>query len=204
MAGMTAIEEYVPERPAASPASQRDQVDATVDRWLRENPDIDIPSKTAALRLRRLSHHLERELRRDLLPQDVEMWEFEVLLALRGTAEHQLSAGALLRYCQVTSGAISNRLARLESRGWVRRDVDTRDRRQVLVTLTPEGQLRAQALIALKTEAEQRLFANVDRATLERLTGDLRTLLLSVEGPAQDELSTQDLLDVCSPVPPTD
>ena len=198
---MASTTEYASERQATGAVFQRDQVDAIVEHWRQEDPDIDVVAKTAATRLRRLSHHLERELRRDLLPQDVEMWEFEVLLALRRAPEHQLSAGALLRFCQVTSGAISNRLARLESRGWVRRDVDTRDRRQVLVSLTPEGVERARALVAMKTEAEHRLFANLDRATLERLADDLRTLLVSVEGPANEDLTPEEMLAVCPTQP---
>ena len=199
---MVSATEYTSHRQVPAVVAQRDQVDAIVEHWRQEDPDIDVVAKTAATRLRRLSHHLERELRRDLQPQDVEMWEFEDLLALRRAPAFQLSAGALLRLCQVTSGAISNRLARLESRGWVRRDVDTRDRRQVLVSLTPEGEERAKALIAMKTEAEHRLFANLDRDVLERLAGDLRTLLLSVEGPANDDLTPEEMMAAC-PTQPT-
>jgi DNA-binding MarR family transcriptional regulator len=170
-----------------------------VAHWLRENPDMDVVAKATAARLRRLANHLERELRRDLLPLEIEMWELEVLLTLRRAPEHQLTAGALLRYCQVTSGAISNRLARLESRGWVRRDICPSDRRQVLVTLTPDGETRAAALIATKTETEQRMLANLDRDVLERLSTDLRTLLLSIEGPAGDELTSEQMLAACAP-----
>jgi DNA-binding MarR family transcriptional regulator len=183
----------------ASAEGDRDQVDLVVAHWLREDPDIDVVAKSTVARLRRLANRLERELRRDLLPLEIEMWELEVLLTLRRAPDHQLSAGALLRYCQVTSGAISNRLARLEARGWVRRDICPTDRRQVLVTLTPDGERRATALIATKTETEQRMLANVDRDTLERLSTDLRTLLLSIEGPAGEELTPEQLLAACAP-----
>ena len=164
----------------------RDQVDVLVGFWCRENPGLDVPTKTLAIRLGRMAHHLERELRRELAEHDTEMWEFEVLLALRKAPEHRLSAGALLRQSQVTSGAITNRVARLEQRGWVRRDVDPGDRRQVLVSLTAEGTERADQLLAIKTGAEQRLFSGLDRATITRMADDLRTLLVSVEGPAGD------------------
>jgi DNA-binding MarR family transcriptional regulator len=166
--------------------AQADQVDVVVAHWRRDDPGMDVATKTAALRLRRAANHLEREIRRELLPLEMEPWEFEMLLALHRAHGRRLSAGALLRQCQVTSGAISNRLARLEARGWVRRDIDLRDRRQVLVTLTDAGVARARQLMATKTVAEQRLFSGVDRATLERLTADLRTLLISLEGPADD------------------
>jgi DNA-binding MarR family transcriptional regulator len=165
----------------------RDQADIIVDNWRLEDPNLDVVVKSAAIRLRRAGHHLERALRREMTAFDVEMWEFDVLLTLRRVPGHQLSAGALTRACQVTSGAISNRLARLEERGWITRDIDPRDRRHVLVTLTPEGLERATQLIATKTVAEQHLFARLDRATLERMSDDLRALLISLEGPANDE-----------------
>ena len=163
---------------------QRDQADEIVDYWCREHAEVDLVNKTLAIRLRRAAHHFERELRRELAAHDTDMWESEVLLSLRRSDGHSRSAGALVKESQVTSGAITNRVARLEQRGWVRRDVDPSDRRQVLVTLTKQGLLRADRLLAIKTETEQRLFGPVDRDTLARMSADLRTLLLSLEGPA--------------------
>jgi len=87
--------------------------------------------------------------------------------------EYRASAGELGRECQVTSGAITNRLGRLEQRGWVRRDVDLSDRRQVLVTLTEAGHARVAELIAAKSVAERRFFADLDRGALERMNADL-------------------------------
>jgi DNA-binding MarR family transcriptional regulator len=110
-----------------------------------------------------------------------------VLLALRRAPGQRLSAGALLRGSQVTAGAITNRVARLEKQGWVRRDTDPADRRQVLVTLTADGQRHADKILALKTTAEQRLLGQADPAALERMCEDLRDLLLAIEGPAVDE-----------------
>ncbi len=168
------------------PVALRDQADEIAEYWCQQNPGVDPVTKTLAIRLRRAAHHLERELRRELGVHDAEMWEFEVLLSLRRSVGYAKSAGALLREAQVTSGAITNRLARLERRGWVRRDVDPADRRQVVVTLTEAGLGRADQLVAMKTETEQRLFGGLDRPMMERMAADLRTLLLSLEGPAGD------------------
>lgn len=170
--------------PRSTPA--RDQVDVIVDHWLEGDPNLDVVTKAAAIRLCRVAHYLERELRRELSPLEAETWEFDVLLTLRRVEGYQLSAGALTRASQVTSGAMSNRLARLEQRGWITRDIDPRDRRQVLVTLTPEGLVRAGELVATKTVAEQRVFAGVDRPTLERMSDDLCSLLVAFEGAADD------------------
>lgn len=171
-----------------TPTAERDQVDAVVDFWYRENPDLDPRIKMLAIRIRRASHHLERALRQELAALDIEMWEFEVLLALRRGADYCRSAGDLLRESQVTSGAITNRITQLEKRGWVRRDVCPTDRRQVLVSLTPEGIARADELLATKTQADKAVFSRVDQKTQDRLNDDLRTLLIALEGPAQPGL----------------
>jgi DNA-binding MarR family transcriptional regulator len=74
-------------------------------------------------------------------------------------------------------------VGRLESRGWVKREVDPDDRRQVLVSLTPGGLTQANEVVATKNESEKQIFSGLDRAFLERLSTDLRTLLVSMEQP---------------------
>jgi DNA-binding MarR family transcriptional regulator len=165
----------------------RDLAEEIADYWRRENPDIDPVTKMLAIRLRRAAQHLERELRRELDAYDTDVPEFEVLMTLRRADGHSSSAGALAKEWHVTSGAITNRIGRLEARGWVRRDFDPADRRQVLVTLTKEGLRRIDHLLAIKTETEQRLFGTVDRATINRLSADLRTLLLALEPPESEK-----------------
>jgi DNA-binding MarR family transcriptional regulator len=178
-------EQVVPLPPGAGAVAERDRVDVVVDFWLQENPDLDTLTKMLAIRLRRSAHHLERALRQELAADGIEMWEFEVLLVLRRSPDHCRSAGDLLRESQVTSGAITNRVARLEERGWVRRDMCPDDRRQVLVSLTPEGLARADLLLATKTQADQAVFGRLGRSVQERLNADLRTLLIALEGPAR-------------------
>lgn len=165
---------------------KRDHVDALVDFWCQENPSLDRRIKMLAMRVHRASQHLERMVRQELAAHDIEMWEFEVLLALRRHPGHCRSAGDLLRESQVTSGAITNRVAQLEKRGWVRRDVCPSDRRQVLVSLTPEGLARADELLATKTQAELRVFGSLSTQAQDRLNADLRSLLVALEGEAPE------------------
>jgi DNA-binding MarR family transcriptional regulator len=156
----------------------QDDIDRVVGFWKEENPQLDITTKAVAMRLRRASQHLERAVRSNLADSGVdEYWEIEVLLTLRRAADHRVNAGELGRECQVTSGAITNRISRLEKRGWVRRDVDPDDRRQVLVSLTSAGLAQADHIIAMKTQAERWAFDGVDRELLERIARDLRMLL---------------------------
>jgi DNA-binding MarR family transcriptional regulator len=179
---MTAVPDAAPSGPVV-----RDRADVLVDLLGEQTPGLDAATKKLSVRLRRLANHVERELRRELAAEGIEVWELEVLLALRRAPGQQLSAGALLRGSQVTAGAITNRVARLERQGWVRRDIDRADRRQVLVTLTPAGEQHADKILALKTTAEQRLLGQADPAAIQRMSEDLRNLLLAIEGPALDE-----------------
>jgi DNA-binding MarR family transcriptional regulator len=164
----------------------RDEVDVIVEFMCRANPDVDPITKQLGIRLRRAAHHLERALRQELAANGMEMWELEVLLSLHRAEGHRRSAGDLLRESQVTSGAITNRVARLEERGWVRRDVDPSDRRQVLVTMTPAGLERAREVMATKTHADAGVFGRLDDQTRTRLNDDLRTLLIALEGAVKD------------------
>lgn len=165
--------------PAEEP---QDDIDRVVAFWKNENPELDVTTKAVTMRLRRASQHLERAVRANLADTGVdEYWEIEVLLALRRAPDHRASAGDLGRECQVTSGAITNRISRLEKRDWVRRDIDPDDRRQVLVSLTAAGLAQADRIIAMKTQAERWAFDGVDRELLERIACDLRTLLLSLD-----------------------
>jgi DNA-binding MarR family transcriptional regulator len=165
----------------SQPDQDADRIDEVLEFWRNENPDLDVTTKGLSMRLRRSCRLLERAMRQELATMDVEMWEMEMLFSLRRAPGLQRSAGALLRETGVTSGAITNRLSRLEEHGWVRRDTDLTDRRQVLVTLTDAGRARANELIAVKTNAEARLYSGVPRETLERLGADLRALLTSID-----------------------
>jgi DNA-binding MarR family transcriptional regulator len=167
-------------------SDERDRVDVIVEQWQEHFADLDVAAKKLTMRILRLAHHIEREIQRELTEHGIGMWEFEVLLALRRAPHRQLSAGDLVRQCQVTSGAITNRIGRLAERGWVTRETDPDDRRQVIVTLTRSGLRRANQILDTKIVAEERLFSGLDASTRDRLSADLRGLLVSIEGPADD------------------
>ena len=169
-------------QPRKNGTDHQDELDRIVGLWAQENPGMDVETKKLSLRLRRAAQLLERVIRRELNTFDVEPWEFDLLLSLRRAPQHRKSAGTLLRESGVTSGAITNRVSRLERAGWVTREIDPDDRRHVLVSLTEEGEKRANRLVTMKTEAEQRFFGALDRDVIERLSADLSTLLEQVDG----------------------
>lgn len=162
----------------ATPA--RDHVDLILDHVRVHEPDADLAAKAVQMRLRRAAHHFDTATQRRLAPQGMEIWEIEILATLvRGGGS--LTMGQLNTSARLTSGAITNRVARLEERGHVTRAIDPQDRRQIVVALTPTGEQRLGDVIEVYNAAESEIFAGLDRELLARIADDLRVLLLAID-----------------------
>ncbi|GAA2306656.1 MarR family transcriptional regulator [Streptomyces caniferus] len=164
-------------------SSPRDRVDGMIDVISSAHDLTDLESKALVYRLRRVAHHMETELKRELTRYGIELWELELLACLRrAVPHHRLSAKDLMAQMQLTTGAVTNRVSRLEAKGWVSRELDPADRRSVLVTLTERGLDRATQVFATKTEAERTLLSAFTHEQQQELNAVLRTLLISLEG----------------------
>ncbi len=161
---------------------ERDEVDRLVEAWRRERPDLDLEAMEVLSRVSRLSHHLDRARRTAFQEHGIELWEFDVLAALRRAGSpYELSPGRLLRETLVTSGTMTNRVDRLAARGLVERHPDPSDRRGVLVRLTPEGKQAVDGAFTALIDAENDLLADLSPADQKSLAGLLRQLLLPFE-----------------------
>lgn len=106
-------------------------------------------------RVIRLARHLELARRDVLASRELDIWEYDVLAALRAAASpHELSPGALVTETQVGSGTMTNRIDRLSRRGYVTREPDPDDRRGVLVRLTVSGRRKIDQVAADLATAE--------------------------------------------------
>ena len=154
-----------------------DAVDAIIAMWAREKPDLDATPMGIVGRISRLSRLLDKELKDFFADYGLEFWEFDVLATLRRSgAPYELSPGALLRTSMVTSGAITNRVDRMEAKGLVERLRDPGDRRGVRIRLTPAGLELIDKLVPLHVANEQRLLAALAGDDRDTLTDLLRTL----------------------------
>lgn len=155
-----------------------DEVDRIVAAWARERPDLDASPLHVLSRISRLARHLDLARGTAFARHGLEGWEFDVLSALRRSGEpYQLSPGQLVTQTLVTSGTMTNRVDRLAARGFVERHPDSRDRRGVLVALTPSGREVVDAALADLLERERDLLRDLPVAEREALTTTLRTLL---------------------------
>ena len=162
--------------------SATDEVDRIVGAWNSQRPDLDFSPLEVLSRVDRLTHLLDRARRDAFRRSEIEPWEWDVLSALRRTgAPFQLSPKQLLQQTLVSSGTMTNRIDRLVARRLVRREADPDDGRSVLVTLTDDGKLRADAAITRLVDAEQELLRALSRSDRDRLASLLRTLSLSLD-----------------------
>ncbi len=118
----------------------KDHVDFVVAQWAEAMPGIDASSMEIFGRMARIQKHLDR-LRAEALAQyGFKEGEFDVLATLRRSgAPYCLTPTELYRSLLITSGAMTNRLTRLESAGMIERIVDEQDRRSVQVCLSERG-----------------------------------------------------------------
>lgn len=165
----------------------RDLVDVFISQWRRERPDLDPSSLGVVSRVLLLSKQIEQSADRALARFGISLWQFDVLAALRRAGPpFALSPTDLTRFVTLTSGAMTNRIDRLEQLGFVRRERDAHDRRGVLVALTPEGKRIADESIAARLEAARQNLAALDDAERAAAAGLLRKLVLANAPPADE------------------
>lgn len=155
----------------------QDEVDRLIEAWRRERPDLDV-SPLALSRITRLAAHLDGIRRDAFTDHDLEIWEFDVLAALRRSGHpYQLSAGQLTAQTHVTSGTMTNRLDRLEQRGLIGRMRSAQDGRSVTVTLTPEGRDAVDGALSNLLTRERAVLQGLTAEQGNDLAELLRTLL---------------------------
>lgn len=159
-----------------------DEVDLILQAWARELPGVDVTPLDSLSRISRLAKHLDRARSDAFAAHELEVWEFDVLAALRRQGRpYELSPGELIRQTLSTSGTMTNRVNRLEARGLVVRLPNADDRRGVLVRLTDSGRERVQGALADLLAYERRVLAAIEPAERDELAGLLRRLLAPFE-----------------------
>ncbi len=154
-----------------------DHVDEIVEQWGRVRPDVDVSAMAIIGRLGRLERLIRPRLNAIFAEHDLESWEFDVLATLlRSGHPHQLTPGQLLDSMMITSGAMTNRIDRLEKRSLVERVKSPTDGRQVLVTLTPAGMAKVDAALVDHAANELEIVSALDPAERDQLIELLRSL----------------------------
>lgn len=159
----------------------RDAVDAILDQWAKERPDVDVSAIGVIGRISRIERMLAVELARVFSQHGIENWEYDVLATLRRSGKpYELTVGAMLDSMMLASGTISHRIDRLESRGFVERRQDPNDKRVVRVRLTRTGKALVDRVMVDHVANEERLLSDLSQRERAQLVSLLRQLHVSL------------------------
>lgn len=161
-------------------AMNNDHVDMILDQWRQAMPELD-PSPMAVIgRMGRISKLMSDEVVQRLTTFDLNMGEFDVLATLRRSGEpYRLTPGQLLQTLMLTSGAMTNRLDKLEQRELIQRQPDPDDRRAVQVQLTDSGLELINRAVVAHVENENRMLTALTDTEQQQLADLLKKLLLA-------------------------
>ena len=166
-----------------------DHVDHLLAQWADERPELPTGALAVAARVARLHRFLARTSAEAMTGFGLTEGEGNVLAALRRAGPpYALTPTELYRSLLLSSGAMTNRVDRLQERGFVAREDDPSDRRRVLVRLTDEGREVIEAAMdahvaALEAALGAALPDAEDRAAMVEL---LRRTLLHFEAETAD------------------
>ena len=157
---------------------RQDAVDRVTSQWKEVRPEIDVSPINVVGRVSRLSRLVDRILAENFARFGIENWMYDVLATLRRSGEpYELAAGALVRQTMVTTGAITNRIDRLEQRSLVER-ASAKDRRKVIVRLTPKGLDLVDNVVQAHMATEVKILGGLTPRQQKELARLLRTTLL--------------------------
>lgn len=154
-----------------------DHVDRIVAQWREQKPEVDVSGMAVIGRISRLELMVRPLLARVFSRHGLEAWEFDVLATLRRHGPpYQLTAGDLMGAMMITSGAVTNRIDRLERRGLITRGKHPSDGRIVLVALTESGLEIVDKAVADHSSNELNLIATLEPDEQQTLIDLLRKL----------------------------
>jgi DNA-binding MarR family transcriptional regulator len=158
-----------------------DAVDQILEQWAGERPDLDCAPMGVIGRITQLQREVYLAQRATFARHGLDAPSFDVLAALRRAGKpYQLTPTALMRTALVTSGAITQRLDRLEEKGLITRERSEADGRAVVVTLSEAGRVALDAALPDHLETERRLLEGLTVEDQELLAGLLRRLLVAL------------------------
>jgi len=153
----------------------RDAIDDILEQWSEERPELDTASLGVVIRVMSLYRAFLRQATKALEPLDLELFEYDVLSALRRQGQpFALGATGLAKETGLSSGAMTNRVDKLEGRGLVRRRRDRNDRRGVIVSLTASGRRAIDDAIQLRLDAADESLRNISSKERRELAALLR------------------------------
>jgi DNA-binding MarR family transcriptional regulator len=164
------------------PKQAADSIEGLLGEWRRQRPDLDPWPFAIFGRVWRLTASLRTDAEKWLAPLGLTFESFSLIVTLRRSGQpYELNPTALYRESLLSSGAMTNRIDRVEAMDLVRRLPDPHDRRGTIVRLTPKGRTLADRAIKIHFEALAKELACLKANECKTLSSLLSKLLLSAE-----------------------
>ena len=163
-------------------SAQRDHVDRFLETINLVFPDLDLEVEGLVDRITGIARRINRALDETLGELGLELGEYKLLSALSQAGKpYRSTPGALSKRMELSSGAMTNRLDRMEEAGLIRRLADPGDRRKVVVELTEHGRETYRRTVGVQAEKEALFAAALSDAEKVQLNGLLRQLMIEFE-----------------------
>jgi len=157
---------------------QHDKLDDWLDIWAREIPNLDRTTEGIVERIGNLHKDLDRSMEETLVKHGLDRRAFHLLGRLRSYGPpYRRSPGHLAGDMRISSGAMTNRLDRMEAAGLIRRLADPNDRRGQLIEPTEKGHAAWDRTVVTQAEREQRVASVLTEKEREQLHRLLRKLM---------------------------
>jgi DNA-binding MarR family transcriptional regulator len=162
--------------------SKEDHVDRVRAQWRAVRPELDTAPVAIVARIGRIAAYFDQATDALMGDYGLARSSWDVLASLRRAGPpYELSPTELYQALMRSSGAMTNRLHRLERAGLIERRPDPGDGRGRLVRLTARGRKLLDEIAPIHLENEERLLASLtdeERGGLEEL---LRRLARDLE-----------------------
>lgn len=159
-------------------AGDQDDVDRIQQAWLRERPGTPVQSIGVLTRIWRIAKLLDDDRRRTMARMGIDAPTRDLLSTLRRAGPpYRLTPTEIARSMLMTPGAVSQRLARAESDGLIRRYKTGGDGRSVTVEPTALGHELVEQTVDDLLHHEETLLSALTERQQAQLSGLLRTLL---------------------------
>jgi DNA-binding MarR family transcriptional regulator len=162
--------------------TQWDHIDRFLAEFAKDFPRVDTEVEGIVDRIGGLNRRIRREMEQTLADFGLNFGEYKVLAVLRfGGPPYCRTPGELSKMEEISSGAMTNRLDRLEQAGLIRRHPDIADRRAIQVELTPKGKQVYEKAFAAQAEKEELVASALTKNEQEELNALLRRMMLAAE-----------------------
>jgi DNA-binding MarR family transcriptional regulator len=149
----------------------RDFAERLTAQWMEARPDLDSTPLAVVVRIMRVAALLQQRLATVVGAHGLEVWEYDMLATLRRNGPDGLPPKQLLREMLLSSGAMTNRIDRLEQAGLV----------GTIVRLTAAGVARVDPIVRDRLEDAREIVALLGPGATRQVNAGLRRLALDLQ-----------------------